>query len=93
MIYNVESVGAVSQQEKKSFFVPLHFVDNTGDSPIKCQLDTGATCNVMPYNTLCEIKHSDNPDLLPTNTKLKFYDGRVVEALGECDLECRHDGG
>ena len=76
--------------ERKHYFVPLSFWDKDGgESQIQCQLDIGAaTCNVMSFNTLCEIKQSGSPAMQPTSTKLKLYNGSFVPALGECDPNC-----
>ena len=35
--------------------------EKTGDTVIQYQLDTGATCNVMALDELCNIKQQGNP--------------------------------
>jgi hypothetical protein len=91
--FYVETVDAIRHVERKRYFVPFSFWDKDGgESQIQCQLDTGATCNVMSFNTLCEIKQSGSPAMQPTNTKLKLYNGSFVPALGECDLNCIYNG-
>ena len=93
--FPIEAIGAVKHLKKKRYFVSLWFNgDNSisGKSQVQCHLDTGATCNVMPFNTLCEIMQNGNPVMQPTNTKLKLYDDSVVSPLGECDLNCIYNG-
>ena len=58
---------------------------------IQCQLDTGATCNVMIWNDLCEIKQHGNLSMEPTTVKLKLklYDGTIISVIGEVTLRCK----
>jgi len=88
--YYVESVGAVEHQQSNRFFVPLRFFDENGEALVRCQLDTGPTCNVMSFDRLCEIKQSGNPAMQLTTAKLRLYDESLVQALGECNLECKY---
>ena len=48
-IYTVEHVGAVKHNCKGQFFVPLCFNHELGSTTINCQLDTGATHNVIVW--------------------------------------------
>ena len=80
-VYYVEFVGAVEHQQSKRFFVPLRFFDEYGEALVRCQLDTGATCNVMSSDRLCEIKQSGNPVMQLTTAKLRLYDESLVQHL------------
>ena len=91
-LYYVEWVGTVQHHNKKQFFVPLRFRDESGETVVQCQLDTGATCNVMSFTDLCEIKQHGDPAIQPTTAKLRFYDNSLVEAIGECNLCCHYKG-
>ena len=82
----------LGHQHKRQFFVVLCFLDENWETLVQCQLDTGATCNVMPFDKLCEIKQSGKPGMQPTTSKLRLYDGSMVQALGECDLQCKYKG-
>ena len=80
-------MGAVEHKRgEKNFFVPLHFNDDSGETKVSGQLDTGATCNVISFNKLCEIKQTGKPAIQPTTAKLRLYDESLVQVLGECDL-------
>ena len=46
----------------------------------------------MSFDKLCEIKQSGKPGMQPTTSKLRLYDGSMVQALGECDLQCKYKG-
>ena len=56
------------------------------------QLDTGATCNVISFNKLCEIKQTGKPVMQSTTAKVRLYDESLVQVLGECDLQCKFKG-
>ena len=93
IVYCIETVGAVEHKRgKKNFFVPLRFNDDSGETKVSCQLDTGATCNVISFNKLCEIKQTGKPAMQPTTAKLRLYDESLVQVLGECDLQCKFKG-
>ena len=42
-VYCIEIVGAVEHKRGKKIFVPLCFNDDSGETKVLCQLDTGAT--------------------------------------------------
>ena len=69
-VYCIEFVGALDHQQRKRFFAPLRFFDENGEALIQCHLDTGATCNVMSFDRLCEIEQSGKPAMQPTRAKL-----------------------
>ena len=91
-VYCTESVGVVEHQHKRQFLVALCFFEENGETLVQCQLDTGDTCNVMSFDKLSEIKQSGKPGMQPTTSKLRLYDGSLVQALGECDLQCKYKG-
>ena len=59
---------------------------------LKCQLDTGATCNVLSYRDLSIIKQDGNPQMESNKTKLKLFDGSLRKPLGEVNLQVIHTG-
>ena len=92
-MFHVEMVGVVSHQERKHYFVYLSFKNGDGGgSCVQCQLDTGATCNVMSFDTFCDIKQNGNPVIQTTSTKLQLYDGSVVPMAGEDNLNRNYNG-
>ena len=89
-IFTIEHVGAVKHNRKGQFFVPLCFNHELGSTTIDCQLDTGATCNVMSMTDVCEILHTTNPPIQPEATQLRCYDNTVINTLGQCTLQCSY---
>ena len=88
-LYQLEEVGAITHHQSKQFFTVLQIQEATGETKIQCQLDTGATCNVMAINDLCYIKQQGDPQLDPSTAKLKLYDGSIIPVLGEVNLQCK----
>ena len=52
-----------------------------GSSIIECQLNTGATCNVMSMAYLCIVLYTQNPPLKPEASQLRCYDNSVIKTL------------
>ena len=86
--FMVEEIGAVHHNRKGQYFAQLEFVHEDTAVAMDCQLDTGATCNVITHRDVCTIQQNDSPTLRPTSTKLKFYDGSLVTTLGEYKAHC-----
>ena len=55
---------------------------------VDCQLDTGATCNVMTHADLCAIQETKKPTMELSTSKLKFYDNSTLQVLGQQTLDC-----
>ena len=89
-LFVIEQVGTVKHNHKGQFFVPLNFSHELGKTTIKCQLDTGATCNVISFKDVCAILHTENPQLQPVASQLKCYDNSIINTLGKCTLQCNY---
>ena len=90
LVCAVEHVGTVRHTKKGQYFVPLNFQHKGQDTMVDCQLDTGATCNVMCLKDVCTILHTEMPHLQPETTQLKCYDNSIINTLGQCTLQCRY---
>ena len=86
----IEQVGVVHHNKKGQYFAKLDFVSDYGSVALDCQLDTGATCNVIAHRDVSIIQQNGDPALQPSNTRLKFYDGSLVPALGEYTAQCKY---
>ena len=62
------------------------------ETKLKCQLDTGAACNVLSYRDQSIIKEEGNPLMESSKTKLKLFDGSLMKPLGEVNLRVIHGG-
>ena len=79
-------MGTVNHQQTRQFFISLQVLEKTGDTVTQCQLDTGATCNIMMLDELCNIKQQGDPQMDSSTAKLKLYDGTMIPVLGEANL-------
>ena len=90
LVYVLEQVGTVRHTENGQYFVPLTFEHKSATTTVDCQLDTGATCNVMSLKDVCRIQHTKTPQLQSETTQLKCYDNSIINTLGQCTLQCRY---
>ena len=59
-----------------------------------CQLDTGATCNVISHSNLVRLLQNGDPPLLiiKSNAQLKLFDGTLMQPVGETMLIAERKG-
>ena len=72
-ILKVEETSTVESNGNR-WFATLSFYneEDRRETQLKCQLDTGATCNVLSYRDLSIIKQDGNPPIEKSKTKLKL---------------------
>ncbi|XP_077997421.1 uncharacterized protein LOC144450650 [Glandiceps talaboti] len=76
----------------KQWFAALKLrSDSSHEYQLSCQLDCGATCNVIRYNDLCKICQDGKPRLQPSCATLKLYGGHIIKPRGQCRLYCNHN--
>lgn len=80
-IYTAESIGAVQGRGKK-WFVNLKM--NGGFQ--RCQLDSGATCDVMSIKDMRRL--DPGAKLLPSQTRLVLYSDQVMQSRGIFHTVC-----
>ena len=69
-------IGTVSSKGKRWFVTLEMEMTNCESQLVKCQLDTGSTCNTISYTDFCKICF-DESKLENSNVKLKLYDGSL----------------
>ena len=87
-LFTLEHIGIVKHQKKGQFYVSLCFTHAEGNTTVECQLDTGATCNVMSLKDIARILHDDKPSLQSETTQLKCYNNSLISTVGQCTLPC-----
>ena len=89
--YGVELVNSDNQNRNKRWLVNLDLKAKTERSSVStcCQLDSGSTCNVMTDG--CYKRIAIGTPMDKTDVKLRFYDGSMKPALGQCKLKCFHN--
>lgn len=75
----------------KGLYVKLNFYNNNNKSiSTKCQLDTGATCNIIGRKNLIELESS--PYTTKTKTKLTTIEGAQITPVGKTQLKIEIEG-
>ena len=90
----VETVSLV-QAKAKQWFADIKFFKSAQENfttALACQLDTGATCNVISLDDLSAITQLGEPPLNESSVKLKLFGGSTMKPFGECSLQIKHNG-
>ena len=90
----VETVSIV-QTKAKQWLADISFFKSAKEdftTTLACQLDTGATCNVIGLDDLSAITQLGDPPMNNSSVKLKLFGGTTLKPVGECDLHVRHNG-
>ena len=89
----VEEVSSI-QARRKQFYTSLEFCNPVASYKTKldCQLDTGATCNVLTHCDLSVICQTAHPAIKNIKVKLRLFNGNVMSPLGEVTLNVNKEG-
>ena len=55
---------------------------------VECQIDSGASCNVVSHLLACKQLQDGNPKLQESKSKLQMYDGSVMLPYGINYIKC-----
>ena len=89
----METVSLV-QTKAKQWLADIEFCKSAKEdvtTTLACQLDTGATCNVMSLDDLSAITQLGY-SMNTSSVKLKLFGGTTLKPVGECDLHVRDNG-
>ena len=76
---------------KNALSEPMTIVVNINETPVKMEVDTGATLSVMSYSTLLSTWPKDHaPELKFSEAKLRTYTGEKIAVKGALDVEVKH---
>ena len=91
--YKLEEVSSV-QARGKQLYTSLEFADPNAryKTKLDCQLDTGATCNVLTHRDLSVICQTGHPALQASKVKLRLFNGAVMKPVGEVALNVQKEG-
>ena len=91
-IFRVQTIGTVQSAGKKWYAGVTMKIPHTTDTnckEIRCQIDTGSTCNLISESD-CKKLVADSPmTLKKTKVLLKMYDGSIMKPLGSTLLLCK----
>ena len=95
-LFKLETLSTVSSKGKQEF-AKLDFCltverKQNYKSELLCQLDTGATCNVISYRDVCVLLQTAEPPLENSTVRLKPFDGSIMKPLGQLEFLVEHRG-
>jgi RNase H-like domain found in reverse transcriptase/Reverse transcriptase (RNA-dependent DNA polymerase) len=79
-----------SKQNAKILQTNLLFMIDGSPKSVSCQMDTGATCNVMGFNNFCNIAGDPTPELDSSSTTIICFGGSSIKPLGQTIIDCHH---
>ena len=88
----LENISLVDTKARQ-WFTEIQFFKSPKDdftTSISCQLDTGATCNVLCLDDLSAITQLGDPPVKKSSVKLRLFGGSTLKPIGECDLHVKH---
>ena len=82
-----QEIGTVNSKGKRWFVTLEMKMPNCESQLVKCQLDTGSTCNTIFYTDFCKICFAKSK-LESSNVKLKLYDGTILTPRRQSEIQC-----
>lgn len=84
-----EYINAITHQSKtRRLYSELIFEVNNTRKNVKCELDTGATTNVIGVENLRNILDNENIRLKSTKVRLGAFGGKIITPLGRYVMNC-----
>ena len=72
---------------------PLMVTVEMDNTPVKMEVDTGATLSIMSYSTYSSTWPRDStPEVKPTRAKLRTYTGEAITVRGVVDVTVKYGG-
>ena len=92
-IFQIEELTTIKVIQGKLLVTKLEFkdVDKNYSTILDCQLDTGAMFNVITHHDLAVINQNGDPKVSPSRSKLRLFDGSVMEPLGQANITIMKD--
>ena len=92
-LLKIEEISSVKTQGKQ-LVSNIVFSDSEQRyfSEVECQLDTGATCNIMSMRDLTAIEQTGDPTMRDSKVKLKLFDGSYMKPSGVTTLKVHRNG-
>lgn len=88
----LETISLVDTKARQCF-TEIQFFKSPKDyftTSVSCQLDTGATCNVLCLENLSAITQLGDPPIKKSSVKLRLFGGSTLKPIGECDLQVKY---
>ena len=94
-VLQVETVSTLAGKGKQVLTELIFCVEDADRVKYKksvvCQLDTGASCNVISYRDFSILLQNGTLKVEKSSVKLKMYDGSIMQPIGETVLKVKHN--
>ena len=91
-LLKIEEITAIKGSGKQLTASITFLIEEMYKEQLVCQLDTGATCNVISHRNLVQLLQNGEPPLLKSNAQLKLFDGTLMQPVGEIMLTAERKG-
>ena len=91
-LLKIEEITAINGSGKQLTASITFLIEETYKEQLVCQLDTGATCNVISCESLVQLLQNGDLPLLKSNAQLKLFDGTLMQPVGETMLTADRKG-
>ena len=91
-LLKVEEITAIHGSGKQLTSCITFIIEEEYQEQLVCQLDTGATCNVISHRNLAQLLQNGDPPLHKSNAQLKLFDGTLEKPVGETTLTAERRG-
>ena len=71
-LLKIEEITAINGSGKQLTASITFLIEDTYKELLVCQLDTGATCNVISHRNIVQLLQNGDPPLLKSNAQLNF---------------------
>ena len=88
----IEEISAINEGSKRLKATLNVLTPDNYKEQLVCQLDTGATCNVISLKDLMIVLQDGDPQLEQTRVKLRVFDGGIIKPLGHTTLVIQEKG-
>ena len=88
----MDVVSAIAGKGKQVLAKLTFCIQDKYKTSMECQLDTGASCNVISHRDLSILLQNGSPPLNHSSVKLRLFDGSIMRTLGETHLTAEHEG-
>ena len=76
--YIIQEEIANSEAKKKRRVAPTLMRKKISKHAVECQIDSGASCNIILHSLVCKLLEDVNPKFQESKSKLRMYDRSVM---------------
>ena len=91
-LLKVQEITAINGSRKQLTSCITFIIEEEYQEQLVCQLDTGATCDVISHRNLAQLLQNGDPSLHKSNAQLKLFYGTLMKPVGETTLTAERRG-